>query len=81
MLASIASGHESTDNGTQLLAAIVLKNTLRNHIVDIKQMDQSNGAHNELNCVKDILFSVLLKNTLNKRMQKELILVLTRVIL
>jgi hypothetical protein len=68
MLASIVCEPASSDEGTRLLASIVLKNTLRNHIVDIKQMNPTSGAHNELNCVKEMLLNVLLANSLSKRL-------------
>ena len=54
MLATIVSLNE-IDEATKLFAAIVLKNTLRNHVIDIKAMPANTGANNELNNVKHAL--------------------------
>ena len=64
---------QKNDNGIRYIAALVLKNTLRNHIMTLK----STGGQNELDSVKELLLNNLLTqpstSAFDKKIRKEMI--------
>ena len=65
--------NQENDNGIRYIAALVLKNTLINHIMTLK----STGGQNELNSVKELLLNNLLTqpftSAFDKKIRKEII--------
>jgi len=80
MLAIIMT-NQQVDGGAKYLAALVLKNTLRNHVMLLKTK-QAQGDQ-ELNAVKETLLNSLLTQMANtafeKKLKKETIHILTKV--
>ena len=60
------------------LAAIVLKNTLRNHVVELKS---TNEMQQELDAVKKMLLERLLHSPLEKKIESEVIKMVTKVVI
>jgi hypothetical protein len=80
MLAIIMT-NQQVDAGAKYLAALVLKNTLRNHVMLLKTK-QAQGDQ-ELNAVKETLLNSLLTQMANtafeKKLKKETIQIITKV--
>ena len=60
---------QDCDDGIKYMASLVLKNTLRNHVVTYK----ANGGLDELNAVKKLLFTRILALPNPQKSQKKLL--------